>query len=97
MYKTILRLAWPYLLRYLARYSADYLAQRREGKRQQETAVVPEEEPAQDLPPAIVAPVENPAPQTKLVTVNAVWYILSGVVLGSAIGLILANVFQEEA
>jgi hypothetical protein len=92
MYKTILRLAWPYLLRYLARHSADYLAQRRERKRQQETAA----QPIQDLPPAIVAPVEDPAPQTKLITVNAVWYILGGVVLGSAIGLILAQVFREE-
>jgi hypothetical protein len=55
------------------------------------------DEPIQDLPPANVAPIEYFAPPIKLVTVNAAWYILSGVVLGSAIGLILANVFREEA
>lgn len=97
MYKTILRLAWPYVLRYLARYSADYLAQRRERKRQQETAAVQAEEPIPDLPPASVEAIEYPAPPIKLVTINAVWYILSGVVLGSALGLILARVFREEA
>ena len=97
MYKTILRLVWPYVLRYLARRSSDYLAERRERKRQQEMAAVPGDEQAPNVPPVIVEPIDYSAPQTRLVTVNAVWYILSGVVLGSAIGLILANVFRQEA
>ena len=90
MQKTILRIIWPYVLRYLAQRSADYLDQRREGKDQPVEAV--KQSPAKRT--AATEAVEC-AP-ARLSTTDAVWYTLSGVLLGSAIGLILANVLREE-
>lgn len=94
MQKTILRLIWPYLQRYLARYAADYLEQRRQQKRQlkEETRLA---ELAQDLSPAMSAE-PGAGPPSKLLTANAVWYTLAGVLLGSALAVILANVLREE-
>ena len=93
MYKTILRIIWPYVLRYLAQRSVDYLDQRRERKGQPEEAA--SYGPAES---AIAAEAfeRPPAPSTRSSTANTVWYTLSGVLLGSAIGLILATVLRKE-
>lgn len=93
MQKTILRIIWPYVLRYLAERSTDYLDQRRERKRQHGQAI---HNPAENATaPQEVEFVPSVSPG-RLSTTNAVWYTLSGVLLGSAIGLMLAAMFREE-
>jgi hypothetical protein len=95
MQKTILRLMWPYLQRYLAKQTADYLEQRRQQKRQLKEEEARLAELAQDLSPAISAE-PGEGPPSKLLTANAVWYTLAGVLLGSVLTVILANVLREE-
>jgi len=90
MQKTILRIIWPYVLRYLAQRSADYLDQRREPKGQQVEAI--KHSPAKRAAATEAVECAPAGPSTA----NAVWYPLSGVLLGSAIGLMLANVLREE-
>ncbi len=96
MQKTILGIIWPYVLRYLAQRSADYLEERRERKRQLKEAVAARAAaPDQGGPETGEFP---PSPdQARFSTANAVWYTLGGVLLGSAIGLILAKLLREES
>lgn len=96
MQKTILRLMWPYLQRYLAKQTADYLEKRRQQKRQLKEEEARLAELAQNLSPAISAELGECPPSPKLLTANAVWYTLAGVLLGSALAVILANVLREE-
>jgi hypothetical protein len=89
MQKTLLRLVWPYILRYLAKHGAVYLEKRREQKRLRKTAqseaVVPPTSPD-------IAVVECRPPQTAR---RPIWYVLAGVLLGSAISLILVKLLRE--
>jgi hypothetical protein len=80
MFMTIFKIIRPYLIRYLAKSTADYLETRRVQrlKRGLEETV----EPGTPLSPETL-----PARE-------AVWYTLSGVLLGSALGLILAALFR---
>jgi hypothetical protein len=106
MYATVFRLLWPYLQRASAKYAADYLQQRREQRLQQQsgqesTATLLAEQAMIALSPLVqpkrmVEPVECPPVQTHFLLVNAVWYTLSGVLLGSAIGLMLSQIFRRE-
>jgi hypothetical protein len=83
MYKTILRIMWPYILRYLANRSTEYLDHRREQRRQHNQAAA-ETELAEYHP-------------AQFSQADAVWYTLGGVLLGSALGLILAIMLREES
>jgi hypothetical protein len=80
MFMTIFKLIRPYLIRYLAKSAASYLETRRVQrlKRGQEETVEAEMQ---------VYPETLPARE-------AVWYTLSGMLLGSAFGLILAVLFR---
>lgn len=82
MFMTIFKIIRPYLIRYLAKSTADYLETRRVQrlKRGLEETVEPE---------AQVYPETLPARAT-------VWYTISGVVLGSALGVILAVLFRPQ-
>lgn len=91
MQKTILRLVWPYILRYLAKHGATYLEKRREQKRLLKLAEL-EPEPAPVSPDAAV--IECPPPPVSK-SVKPIWYVLAGVLLGSAIGLMLARLLRE--
>jgi hypothetical protein len=107
MYGTIFRLIWPYLQRLLAKQTAEYLQKRREQRLQarggkESTATLLAEQAH-----AIVAPLaqkldqevkrlEYSPAQSRFAIVDAVWFTLSGVLLGSAISLILARVFLRE-
>ena len=87
MYSMIFRLVWPYLQRRLAKQAAEYLQKRRERRFQAHNDITPTVtsllEQAQETPPRSAA-------------VNAVWFTLSGILLGSAIGLIVAQIFLRE-
>ncbi|MCK6627927.1 MAG: hypothetical protein L6R45_22460 [Anaerolineae bacterium] len=92
MQKTILRLVWPYILRYLAKHGAVYLEKRREQKRLRKAApaeavVVPPDSP--DVAVVEYPPLPQAAPRP-------IWYVLAGVLLGSAIGLMLAKLLWEK-
>lgn len=80
MYTTLLRLVWPYLMRFLAGQAADYLERRREQK-QTESARGDSN-------------VQNPPTQAS--TGNAIWYSLSGVLLGSALSLMLYIILRDD-
>ncbi len=87
MYMTILKIIQPYLMRYLAKSAAGYLTQRREQRLKKG-----ENETPTPLPKAI----DCPPPQTRLSPANIFWYTISGVLLGSAFGFILAYLLKPE-
>jgi hypothetical protein len=92
----ILRLLWPYLQEFLANRAADYLEKRRQRKRQLKEEKARLAELVQDLPPAL-SPVPSEAlPPSKLLTANTGWYTLAGLLIGSALSLILIIVLREE-
>lgn len=95
MHMVVLRLVWPYVLRYIAQYGADFLQQRRERALAVAASVTQAKEnaapvecppcppcPEVEEPPVIVAADSKPAGGN-----NAVWFALSGIVLGAAFGL----------
>ncbi len=87
MYKTIFQLFWPFVQGYMkkraAEYTADYLQKRRERRLNKLSGA---EEAA--LPEQMLA-----CPTS---TADAIWYTMSGVLLGSAFSLILAQLFRRE-
>jgi hypothetical protein len=93
MYITILKFLWPRLEKFLADQIAEYLRHRREQQQSQPGAIPKECPPCPPCPPATVAPLETePA---ILLNRNIVWFSLSGVLLGSAFGLI-AYIFVRD-
>jgi hypothetical protein len=106
MVGTIFRLIWPYLQRLLAKRTAEYLQKRREQRLQarggkESTATLLAEQAHAIVSPLAqklgqVEQLEYPPAQSRFAIVDAVWFTLSGVLLGSAISLILARVFLRE-
>lgn len=106
MVATIFRLIWPYLQRLLAKRTAEYLQKRREQRLQAQGGKESTATLLAEQAHAIVSPLaqksdqvkrlEYPPAQSRFATVDAVWFTLSGVLLGSAISLILAQLFQRE-
>ncbi len=85
MYTTLLRLAWPYLMRFLAGQAADYLERRREQKQTES-----------DRGDSNVQNPSSPPIQAQVSTGNAIWYSLSGVLLGSALSLMLYIILRDD-
>jgi hypothetical protein len=89
MFPSILKLAQPFVQRYLtnraAEYSADYLNRRRER--------------CLHPPPAAAESTDEVAacPQAGYSGGDVFWFTLSGMVLGSALGVILSRLTQPEA
>lgn len=97
MYITLLKLLWPQVQRLLAQRAADYLQQRRERRLNPPQVALESIDSGAGAESAAQADVlECPPAPTGLSRRNAVWYTLSGVVLGSLIGLILAQIFRRE-
>jgi hypothetical protein len=89
MYSLILKLAWPYLQRYLAQKTAGYLQDRR-TRRLKETVEEKVEEVVSDyLPPAEIV---TDAPRF---AANTVWFSLAGLLLGGAFGLIVYLLYKD--
>jgi hypothetical protein len=86
MYTTLLKLVWPYLMRFATSQAADYIERRRE---QQLSEPAQPDEPA-DCPPC------PPCPPVTETSSNAFWYSLSGIVLGSTLSVILYILFKED-
>ena len=91
MVKFIVLLAWPFIRRYLtnrsAEYAADFLNRRRVERFQQD-----EEE-------IIEAPVDQcecPPVTLGYSTNDVVWFSLSGVLLGSALGVLFSYLARPE-
>lgn len=101
MYLTVLRLIWPYVLRYVTSYGADYLQKRRERR----LGLVVDAERPENCPPCPPCPptdspesVEtDPYPAAVQASrSNPIWYALSGLVLGCAFSVIIYIVVQDE-
>lgn len=100
----ILRLIWPYLLRYLmnqgAGYTANYLQARRE--RRETLPELPEDfeayleeiaEEADELPePEVVI---CPSDSKPFLAGDAFWFTLSGILLGSVVSIVLTRIFRQ--
>jgi hypothetical protein len=80
MFMTIFKLIRPYLVRYLAKSAADYLETRR----------------LQRLKRGVEETVESAtqAHPESLPAREAIWYTLSGMLLGSALGVIMSVLFK---
>lgn len=95
MHMIVIRMVWPYVMRYLAQYAADFLQNRREP-RQADPAAEPESvEPTApvECPPCPPCPVIKEtagadAAETAPAGSNSKgWFALSGILLGAAFGL----------
>ena len=90
MFTLILRLAWPHLMRFATSQAADYLESRRqrslEGKGEPQAAA--ECPPCPPCPPGVAASESS--------TGNTIWFALSGVMLGSAVSLMLYLILQDN-
>ncbi len=89
MYSLILKLAWPYLQRYLANRAAGYLQDRRARRLKQTVEENIEEVVSDYLPPTEM--LTDSASRSA----NAVWFSLSGLLLGGAFSLIVYLLYRE--
>lgn len=99
MYATIFKIAWPLVQRFLAGKAAEYLQERRErrlGLFKEETPLV-ECPPCPPCPPleASVASGVNSSTVTASSSGDAVWFALSGILLGSAFSIMLHIILQD--
>ncbi len=92
MPNTILRIVWPYIVRYLAERVVEYLDNRREEKRQLKQAALAVQ--AEAVAASEVA--AYPESQTKRFSAGVIWYTLGGLLAGSVLGLIVANILRKE-
>jgi hypothetical protein len=92
----IFRLLWPYLQRRLAKQAAEYLQKRRERRSQVPDDIASTLTPLAEQAQEITSSLASPLVPSRSTTANAVWFTLSGILLGSAIGLILAQIFLRE-
>lgn len=83
---TIFRIAWPYLQRRLAAYGAEYLQKRRERRLAGLRGEI-------DSPEQAACP---PCPPALTLSHQTIWFTVSGVLLGSALGYALAQMIKQE-
>jgi hypothetical protein len=96
MFSIIFRLLWTYLQGQLAKRVAEYLQKRRERRLQASNEIASTVTPSPEQAPELTAPLESPSVPSRSATANAIWFTLSGILLGSAIGLIIAQIFFRE-
>jgi hypothetical protein len=89
---TLFRVIWPFLRGYLTRKAAErvtaYLQTRREQRLKKSHEA---QEPVTEEQVVSCSPSSG-----SFSTANAVWYTLSGVLLGGALGLIMTQIFRQE-
>ena len=105
MHIIIFRLIWPYLARYLmsrgAEYTAGFLHSRRMWRLQQQAG---EQELQETIEPALpdeldldeVAEILCPPAEKPFFASDAFWFTLSGVLLGTAFGIIVSYVTRQD-
>jgi hypothetical protein len=99
MYATIFKIAWPYLQRFLAGKAVEYLQERRERRLglSEEEAMLVECPPCPPCPPAeapVTSDVNSPT-MTDSSSSDAIWFALSGILLGSAFSVMLYIIVQD--
>lgn len=87
---TFLKIIQPYLLRYLAKRVAEYLEDRRERR----LADPADETPSVSAEPSEIA--ECPPSTAGFSSGDVIWFSLSGILVGSALGYGLAYLMKEE-
>lgn len=92
MYLTLFKIARPFLQRFLfnraAEYAADFLNKRREQR------LSPDEEMLVESSGPAVSEYLSTAPGYS--SNDAIWFTLSGVLLGSALGVMLSHLSQSQ-
>ncbi len=99
MYATILKMAWPYLQRFLASQAAEYLQKQREHR----LGLSEDEEPPVDCSPCPPCP---PTEESVITEIDAsaitepssgsgIWFALSGILLGSAFSIVLYTILKD--
>ena len=94
MYKTILKLAWPYLQRSLTKRAAEYAADYLQTRREQRLLAHAEPELAETLPLQegggdSMAEIFESKPSTGFLSSDTFWFALSGVLLGIALSVVV--------
>ena len=89
MYSLILKLAWPYLQRYLANKTAGYLQDRRTRRLSQAVEEKVEEVVSDYLPPAEIVTDRSHS------GANTLWFTMAGLLLGGAFGLIVYLLYRD--
>jgi hypothetical protein len=87
MYATILKMLWPYLQRYAARRAAAYLEARKERRLEKIKPPAAKDEMAEELPEPLAKP-------SGFLANNPVWFLLSGMLLGSALAVALTRLVE---
>ena len=91
MYLTIFKIVWPFLQRLLAKQTAEYFEDRRQQRHQASEA----QEAATDCPPYL--PPDMPVvADTEPSSDDSIWFALSGILLGSALSLMIYIMLQEN-
>ena len=90
MYVIILRLFWPFLQRYAAGRIADYLQARKERR------LAKMKQPVSATIDQVAAKFSRPVAQLSpsWLTNNPVWFMLSGMLLGSALTFALTRLIE---
>lgn len=88
---TVFKIIWPYLLRFLAKYAAEYLENRRQArlKAGDVEALAPSPESAPERRPVLLS-------GDHLSTGDAFWFTVSGILLGAGLGVALAYLTRRE-
>jgi hypothetical protein len=103
MFLTILKLAWPYIMRTAMSQGAEYI----EKLRHRHELTSPEPQLSADCPPcppcppcptdeAIVEAIVEASAASGSSSGGTIWYALSGVLLGSAFSLMLYLILQNQ-
>ena len=103
MHLTILKIIWPYLLRYITGQAAGYLQKRRE----QRLGLVKDETVGTDCPPCPPCTPCPPADAPELTDIGtfevvepssrrSIWFALSGILLGCAFSALFYIMMQDK-
>jgi len=100
VYATIFKIVWPYLQRFLAGKAAEYLQERGQHRSglSEEVEAPGVSSPCPPCPPVDV-PVGsdvNSSVMTESSSSDAIWFALSGLLLGSAFSLMLYIILRDS-
>ena len=94
MVKIVLILLWPFLRRYLLDRAAEQIAGFLNRRREQRSRT--NQEPTRISPAELVQCPSCPPTQVGYSSSDIFWFTMSGVLLGSAVGVLLSYLTRQE-